>query len=352
MLVSLVRESGRWRLSGVTPLAPNEIPSTDDSLFIEALAGCAQPAVPPTLRVRQRRPFRLAVLHDRNEALSPSRRVTLDHMAELGQELGVELTMLGVRDRDRLPSFDGLFIRQTTSVENPTFRFATDAERLGIPVIDDPGSILRCGNKVYLAGLLPKHGVATPETALITQANLDTMARHGQFPIVLKTPDGCFGTGVKRAEDAGQFRAICEAMLENSAVILAQRFMPTSFDWRIGLLGGVPLFAARYHMCGSHWQIIQHNADGSHVEGRTEAVPLVRVPEPVLDAARRAGALIGQGLYGIDLKETADGVYVIEINDNPNIDLGMEDAAEGDALYRRLLRHFQRAGRMSLARAA
>jgi glutathione synthase/RimK-type ligase-like ATP-grasp enzyme len=351
MAVSLVRDSGSWRLDQVTPLGLDNIPRADDTLFLKALADCAEPAVPARI-VRVRPAFRLGVLHDQHEKLSPSRRVTIDHMAEIGHELGIELSVLSIRERDLLPGFDGLFIRQTTSVENATFGFATEAERLGIPVIDDPASILRCGNKVYLAGLLPQQGVATPETRLVTATDVEAMVQHARFPLVLKAPDGCFGTGVKRAEDGEQFRAIAGQMLQNSAVILAQRFLPTAFDWRIGLLDGQPLFAARYHMCGDHWQIIRHNDDGSHAEGRTEAVPIAQVPAAVLDAAARAGALIGRGLYGIDLKETASAVYVIEINDNPNIDLGLEDTAEGDALYRRLLRHFQRAGRLSASRAA
>lgn len=34
------------------------------------------------------------------------------------------------------------------------------------------------------------------------------------------------------------------------------------------------------------------------------------------------------GLYGVDLKETADGVFVIEVNDNPKLDHGWEDSAK------------------------
>ena len=59
-------------------------------------------------------------------------------------------------------------------------------------------------------------------------------------------------------------------------------------------------------------------------------------------AAIRAANLVGDGLYGVDLKETAEGVFVIEINDNPNIDRGIEDAVLGDALYETVLRSFIR----------
>jgi len=119
------------------------------------------------------------------------------------------------------------------------------------------------------------------------------------------------------------------------------------------VLAGEPIFAARYFMCDSHWQIMQHGADGSHVEGRTQAVALDRVPAAVRDTAVAAARLIGDGFYGVDLKETDTGVFIIEINDNPNLDQGMEDRAEGDAIYHALLQRFvtlfeQRAGRQPL----
>ena len=57
----------------------------------------------------------------------------------------------------------------------------------------------------------------------------------------------------------------------------------------------------------------------------------------MLDAALKAANLIGDGLYGVDIKETDKGVLVIEVNDNPNIDSGGEDVILKDELYRRIL---------------
>ncbi len=51
----------------------------------------------------------------------------------------------------------------------------------------------------------------------------------------------------------------------------------------------------------------------------------------------RAAGLIGDGLYGVDIKQTNGGLAVIEINDNPNLDVGIEDAVLKDELYRRIL---------------
>jgi glutathione synthase/RimK-type ligase-like ATP-grasp enzyme len=65
-------------------------------------------------------------------------------------------------------------------------------------------------------------------------------------------------------------------------------------------------------------------------------------PEAVVDLAVRAANLIGRGLYGVDLKQVEDRVYLIEVNCNPNLDAGVEDEALGDALYREVLGVFAR----------
>jgi glutathione synthase/RimK-type ligase-like ATP-grasp enzyme len=160
------------------------------------------------------------------------------------------------------------------------------------------------------------------------------------YPVVLKVPHGAFSLSVKKAENWHDFERIAQAMLRQSDIILVQEFLYTAFDWRIGVLAGEVIFAAKYFMCGDHWQIIQHGEEGA-VEGSTSAVPIRDVPAEVIEPAIRAARLIGNGLYGVDLKQTKTGVVVIEINDNPNIDIGMEDAAAGEDLYRSLFGHFQ-----------
>ena len=51
----------------------------------------------------------------------------------------------------------------------------------------------------------------------------------------------------------------------------------------------------------------------------------------MLNTALKAANLIGDGLYGVDLKQIGKKVYVIEVNANPNIDAGMEDQILKDA---------------------
>jgi glutathione synthase/RimK-type ligase-like ATP-grasp enzyme len=93
-------------------------------------------------------------------------------------------------------------------------------------------------------------------------------------------------------------------------------------------------------MARAHWQIVNHKPDGRSVEGGFRTPRLIEAPPEVIDIGLKAATLIGYGLYGVDLKETPDGVVVIEVNDNPNLDHGVEDLGEKDAIWRALTRWF------------
>ncbi len=121
---------------------------------------------------------------------------------------------------------------------------------------------------------------------------------------------------------------------------MAQEYIPTDYDWRIGIINKEPLFACKYFMAKGHWQIYNHKNSGKTSEGDFETVPIYNVPKIVLKTALRATSLIGKGLYGVDLKLVDDKCFIIEVNDNPNLDYGVEDAILGDELYNKVLREF------------
>ena len=210
-----------------------------------------------------------------------------------------------------------------------------------MPVIDDPVSMIRCTNKVYLDEMMRANGVAVPDTVMIIGAeDIPRAADLLGFPMVVKVPDSSFSRGVTKVGSLEELKKLVAAWLEDSDVLIAQKFMPTKFDWRIGVLGGKPLFAVQYMMAKKHWQIVKHDPGGRPVEGGFKSFSLAETPPAVLDAGLRAARCIGDGLYGVDLKETDDGVFVIEVNDNPNLDHGVEDAAEKDEVWTRLTNWF------------
>ncbi len=269
----------------------------------------------------------------------------MQRFVEVGERLGIAVDLIGRKDYARLAEYDALLIRETTSVDSHTYRFARKAESEGLVVMDDPSSILRCTNKVYLADLLASHGLGMPATEILYRERLGEIEQVGErlgFPLVLKIPDGCFSRGVIKVTSAAELRRAAGELFEHSVLLLAQEYCYTEYDWRIGVLNRKPLYACQYFMSKGHWQIYNHKAKGADINGECRTLPVHEAPRAVVDLALQAAGLIGDGLYGVDLKQAGDRVVVIEVNDNPNLDAGIEDAYLQDDLYALVLEEFIR----------
>ena len=340
-------QDGSWHIAAVRMLGIGALGGHERLAFGAQLA--AYEGLPPPRPVARRYRYRIAVLHDAHEELAPSNPGALARFGAVGRAMGVEVTPIGRHDVACLAEFDALFIRETTAINHHTYLFAKKAEAEGLVVIDDPSSILRCTNKVYLSDLLRLHGIPTPLTLTLQQAGdreLAAIEAQIDYPMVMKIPDGAFSRGVVKVMNGAEFRRVAAELLRQSALILVQEYLYTDFDWRIGVLNRKPIFASKYFMSKGHWQVAKRDADGKAEFGMAAAVPLEQVPADLLAYAVRAADLIGDGLYGVDMKMTPRGPVVIEVNDNPNIDAGAEDSVLGDELYRIVLRDF--VGRLDL----
>ena len=328
--------AGGFRIRQVKPVSPADLDPEQMAWFNGALASYLK--VPWRARRSQPLPrYSIAVLHNPQEKLPPSTPATIERLKRVGAQMALEIEPIRRQDFLRLGEFDALFIRETTALTNHTYRFARKAEREGLAVIDDPVSIARCTNKVYLAELLAAHGLPTPKTVVLDRRHLKAIGNQLGFPLVLKVPDGSFSRGVFKVQDEAGLQARAGELLEDSDLILAQEYVPTTFDWRVGVLNREPLFVCQYFMPKNHWQIVRHGADGRIQEGAFKTYGVDQAPPEVTSLRQRAAALIGDGLYGVDIKQTNGTLMVIEVNDNPNLDLGVEDAVLKDELYRRVL---------------
>jgi glutathione synthase/RimK-type ligase-like ATP-grasp enzyme len=336
-----VREDGKWSLQHISAIPSSEIPA-DHRPFVVESATEFFTRRPRRTAARNYR-FDLAILVDPKEKTPPSDERALKGFEDSADDLGIATERITAEDYGRLNEFDGLFIRATTAVNHYTYRFARKAEAEGLAVIDDPASILRCTNKVFLGELLQRHGIDAPRTVTIHRDNVTQAAKSLGFPIILKQPDSSFSQGVVKAADETEYTAKVGQLLEQSDLIIGQEFVPTGFDWRVGILEGRCLYVCRYLMARGHWQIYNHAAKNARgFSGGFEAYRVEDTPANILEAARKAAGLMGQGLYGVDLKEVDGRAIVIEVNDNPSIEHGVENAFLKNELYREIMGHFLR----------
>jgi glutathione synthase/RimK-type ligase-like ATP-grasp enzyme/gamma-glutamyl:cysteine ligase YbdK (ATP-grasp superfamily) len=340
--IRVVREDGVWKVAGVTHAAPDALDRVQRRRLIDAVTGGmralrrgAGPAQRDTVRAS------IAVLLDSSDPFSASSDETIDRLERVANRLNVHIARIGASELRRLPEYDALFIRSLTGVTQPSFQFALRAEALDMPVIDDSQSIIRCSNKVFLEELLRRENVPLPNTRIVTAHSPWSQVAELGLPFVVKSPDGSFSAGVHKIMSREDYEATAGELLKRSPLLLAQEWLPTEFDWRITVLDGKVLFAARYYMARGHWQI-RSEKGGVERYGKVEAVPRAEAPRAITEVALRAARLIGRGMYGVDLKETARGPVVIEVNDNPNLDADYDDAADGDDIYQTIIEYFLR----------
>jgi len=333
------RDDGRWQTRSIELIGIRDIPQDHRQVAFDAAAQHFAGRARPKSNTRR---FHLAILHNPEDENQPSNAKALRKFATAATALGMRAEFILPTDFARLPEFDALFIRDTTFVHHYTYRFARRAKAEGLVVIDDPDSILKCNNKVYLAELLAHHNLPAPRTLLIHRGNIDQIVPLLALPCVLKQPDSSFSVGVDKVDDERALRAKVAELLDKSDLIVAQEWLPTEFDWRVGILDGRVIFVCKYYMAQGHWQIIDHSREEGRSEGPTEALAVGQAPEEVVTLALQAANLIGDGFYGVDIKQAGNRYCIIEINDNPNVDAGNEDGVLKDALYREVMGVFLR----------
>ncbi len=286
----------------------------------------------------------MAILVNPDEVTPPSDEKAIRHFVKAAEKAGFQADVVQRLSPEDLGHYDALFIRETTAIDHHTYRLARAAEREGIVVMDDTQSILRCCNKVYLQDAFTYQHVPAPKAQFVSRsddATCDALIEAFGLPIVLKLPESSFSRGVHKAQNRDELKRHLDDMLAVSALVLVQEYIYTEYDWRIGMLAGKPIYACKYFMARNHWQIYHHQGERIS-SGDFTTLPTFEVPKAVLNAAIKAAKTVGDGLYGVDIKQSGNKVYVIEVNDNPSIDAGVEDKYLGNELYALIMQEFAR----------
>jgi glutathione synthase/RimK-type ligase-like ATP-grasp enzyme len=335
--VEFIREH-RWRMERIRPIATSDIPAGhEDFVMQQAARYFDRPRRRPAPAIYR---YDMAILVNPEEQDRPSDSNAIQRFIRAARSLNIDARIIGKDDYGRIAEYDALFIRETTAVNNHTYRFSQRAAVEGLVVIDDPESIVRCTNKVYQAELFRRYSMPAPRTMVVHPSRVDEVASTIGFPCVLKQPDSSFSLGVVKARSAAELRAHLDEIFRTSELAVVQEYVTSEFDWRIGVLSGRALYACKYYMARGHWQIQKNESDGRRSFGKVETLPIEQVPARAVALAVKAASLIGEGLYGVDLKQVGSEFRIIEINDNPSIEAGVEDAILKDDLYLRVMRYF------------
>jgi glutathione synthase/RimK-type ligase-like ATP-grasp enzyme len=142
---------------------------------------------------------------------------------------------------------------------------------------------------------------------------------------------------VEKVACESSFRDVAKRFCRKSDLLAVQTFMPTAFDWRVGVLNRQVLYVCKYMIPKGRWKHgCKRRGKPTFIWGRTFSLRRENAPLALKETALKACDVIGKGLYGVDIKEI-DGKYVVvEVNDNPSIYAGYEDYRNKD-LYGKII---------------
>ncbi|MEM3387431.1 MAG: RimK family alpha-L-glutamate ligase [Nitrososphaerales archaeon] len=287
---------------------------------------------------------RIACFVEKYNFLDSREVEALQNFKKVAEQLGHEFCFMRKRDLQELVKYDALFIRAITDPLYTSYVASKTAWELGLKVIDDPASIRVCANKVHQYTLFKEHGIHHIPTLFVSRDEIhhkqiskifDVLGR----PVVVKAPYTSFSRYVEKVECETSFRRFARRFLRRSDLLVVQRFMPTSFDWRVGVLNNEVLYVCKYMMPNGGWKHgVKRRGKKSFIWGRTVAVKRSDAPRRLKEVALKACSIVGRGLYGVDIKEVNGEYVVVEVNDNPSIYRGYEDSKDKD-IYEKIIRY-------------
>jgi len=268
-----------------------------------------------------------------------SERQALSKFKSTAESLGHTFDFIFKDDISKIDKYNALFIRATTDPSNSAYVISRLAQLAGLKVIDDPHSIRTCSNKAILHDLFIKNNIPSPKSLLFTgdysKESMDNIFVTLGTPVILKTPYTRFSSHVEKAYDEREFIEISKCFLRKSKVLIVQEYIQSEFDWRVGILQNKVLYLCKYCIPEGGWKV-KSKINGKNVWGATIAVPRENISPELEKICIDLSRCVGDGLYGLDIKETNNGYKVIEINDNPSLYNGYEDTANGD-IYEKII---------------
>ncbi|MEM3616591.1 MAG: RimK family alpha-L-glutamate ligase [Candidatus Bathyarchaeia archaeon] len=262
---------------------------------------------------------------------------------QTAEQMGHTFNFLFRNGLSEIPKYNSVFIRATTDPLYTAYIVSKTAWELGLKVVDDPISIKICANKIHQYRLFEKYDVPRIPTLFLNKDEFHHRQIEEVFelfgkPVVIKAPYTSFSKYVEKVSCETSFREVAKRFFRRSDHIVVQKFMPSRFDWRVGVLNGEVLYVCKYMMPKGKWKHgVKRRGKPSFIWGRTVTLKRDNAPQRLKETALKACSVVGKGLYGVDIKEVNGDYVVVEVNDNPSIYKGQEDLRDKD-VYEKIIR--------------
>ncbi|WBL17765.1 ATP-grasp domain-containing protein [Citricoccus sp. NR2] len=175
--------------------------------------------------------------------------------------------------------------------------YAAALHDTGAPLLNSYPACLIAQDKVTAARRMRQHGIPTPETWLVTNPQ-DAAELLAEGPLIIKPHRGHRGAGVRLVHRAEELQQLGTSPAPAEPLI-AQRHVPG------------PGEDLKVYVAGENVWSVRKPFDEESFARPGVSVPL---PEGVYEIAQRTRRAFGLELFGIDIIESEDGPFVVDVN--------------------------------------
>ncbi len=223
-----------------------------------------------------------------------------------------------------IKDIDGVIPRIGASVTFFGTAVVRQFEMMKIFTATESQALVRSRDKLRSLQILARAGLDLPKTVFSNYSKNvgNVVEKVGGAPLVIKLLEGTQGLGVVLADNKNSAESILEAFNGLQARVIVQEFIKEAkgADIRVFIVDGVVVGAMKRQGKEGEFRSNLHRG------GSAEIFELSDEEE---NAALKAAKVMGLGIAGVDMLQSARGPLILEVNSSPGLE-GIETATGKD----------------------
>ncbi len=236
---------------------------------------------------------------------------------------------------ERIEGVDGVIPRIGASVTFFGTAVVRQFEMMKIFTATESQALVRSRDKLRSLQILARAGLDLPKTVFSNYSKnvSNIVEKVGGAPLVIKLLEGTQGLGVVLADNKNSAESILEAFNGLQARVIVQEFIKEAkgADIRVFIVDGVVVGAMKRQGKEGEFRSNLHRGGSAEI---------FQLSDEEENAALKAAKVMGLGIAGVDMLQSARGPLILEVNSSPGLE-GIESAT-GKNIAAQIIKYVER----------
>ncbi|WP_291721822.1 30S ribosomal protein S6--L-glutamate ligase [Bernardetia sp.] len=225
---------------------------------------------------------------------------------------------------EEITGVDGVIPRIGASVTFFGTAVVRQFEMMKVFTAIESQALVRSRDKLRSLQILARAGLDLPKTVFSNYSKdvSSVVDKAGGAPLVIKLLEGTQGLGVVLADNRNTAESMLEAFNGLKARVIAQEFIKEAggADIRVFVVGGMVVGAMKRQGKEGEFRSNLHRGGSANI---------IELTDQEENAALKAARVLGLGIAGVDMLQSARGPLILEVNSSPGLE-GIEKATGRD----------------------